>query len=57
MMKNELGGKIMRKFIALRAKMCAYRKLDYLAAQHEHTKQKISIIKAEKVCICRKPYF
>ena len=57
MMKNQLGGKIMRNFVALRATMCGYRKLDYLAAQDEHTKQKISIVKAEKVCICRKPYF
>ena len=27
-MKDELAGKIMTKYVALRAKMCAYRKLD-----------------------------
>ena len=36
MMKDEIGGKIIRKFVALRAKMYAYRKLDGLAAQYEH---------------------
>ena len=36
LMKDEPGGKIMIKFIALRAKMYAYRKIDHLAAQHEH---------------------
>ena len=35
-MKDELGGKNMTEFVALRAKMYVYRKLDHLAAQHEH---------------------
>ena len=36
LMKDKLGVKIMREFVALRAKMYAYRKIDRLAAQHEH---------------------
>ena len=35
-MKDELGGKIMTEFVALRAKMYAYGKIDHLTAQHEH---------------------
>ena len=36
LMEDELGGKIITKFAALRAKMYAYRKIDCLTAQHEH---------------------
>ena len=36
LMNNELGGKIMTEFVALGAKICVYRKIDRLAAQHDH---------------------
>ena len=36
LMKDKLGGKIMVEFVSLRAKMYDYRKIDHLAAQHEH---------------------
>ena len=36
LIKDELGEKIMPEFVALRAKMLAYRRKDCLADQHEH---------------------
>ena len=36
LIKDGLGGKIMTEFVALRAKMYAYGKIDHLTAQHEH---------------------
>ena len=36
LMKDELGGKIIKEIFTLRTKMYAYRKIVHLAAQHEH---------------------
>ena len=51
MMKDELGLKIMGVFVALRAKMHPCRKLDCLAAQHEHKKIKNKLCKGTKECL------
>ena len=36
LMKNELGGKIMTEFVALRAKMYAYGRIGHMTAQQQH---------------------
>ena len=54
LMKDELGGKIMTEFVALRAKMYAYKKIGHLAAQHERKKVEEKRCKGTKKCVVAK---
>ena len=43
-MKDALGGKIMTEFAALRAKMCAYRKIDKEMAEKRYKGTKKCVV-------------
>ena len=48
LMRNEFGGKIMTEFVALKAKMYAYRKIDKKSGEEEEE----ALQTYKKVCGC-----